>query len=127
MENAECSMKQLAQVINAIRNRENVYRAALTIVVQHPGPETVRTRGGPCLNYLAVQTKPGPPLTLGLLAVYRNHDFLERAYGNYWGLCNLLGFLAREVNADEGPVTCVSSHAYVPTKRSDLKTFVEGL
>ena len=61
-----------------------------------------------------------------MLAVYRNHDFLERAYGNYWGLCNLTGFLAPEVDATPGPITCVSSHAYVSEKKTALKAFVEG-
>ena len=87
------TVNQLNNIIAAIRDRENLSKAAYTIVIQEPGGETVRPLGGPCLNYIAVQAEPGQagqPLTLGLLAVYRNHDFLERAYGNYWGLCNLL-------------------------------------
>jgi len=123
------TVNQLGNIIAAIRDRENISKAAYTIVIQHPGGETVRPLGGPCLNYLAVQAEPAQtdqPMTLGLLAVYRNHDFLERAYGNYWGLCNLTGFLAREVDARPGPITCVSSHAYVSEKKTALKAFVEG-
>jgi len=55
-----------------------------------------------------------------------NHDFLERAYGNYWGLCNLLAFLAREVGGEPGPLTCMSSHAYVSGRKTALKALVEG-
>lgn len=66
-------------------------------------------------------------MNLGLLAVYRNHDFLERAYGNYWGLCNLLNFIANEVGATPGPLTCVSSHAYVDKKKTAFKTLLESL
>ena len=108
-DNAGPVVNQLDNIIQAVRTRENVSRAAYTVLIQNPGGETVQPRGGPCLNYIAVQLDTSPRLTLGLLAVYRSHDFLERAYGNYWGLCNLLRFMASEVNAAPGPLTCVSS------------------
>lgn len=129
-ETANGIVNQLDTIIEAIRHRGNLCKAAYTIVIQNPGGETVRPLGGPCLNYIAVQAEPGQagqPLTLGLLAVYRNHDFLERAYGNYWGLCNLLMFLANEVRGKAGPLTCVSSHAYVAGKKEALKELVEVL
>jgi thymidylate synthase len=119
-------VNQLANIINAIRDRKNLSKAAYTVIIQHPGGETVRPLGGPCLNYLAVQAEPDP-FTVGLMAVYRNHDFLERAYGNYWGLCNLVAFMAKEVGAEPGPVTCVSSHAYVDGNKTALRAFVEGI
>lgn len=122
-------VNQLQNIITAIRTRGRLCKAAYTVVIQNPGGETVRPLGGPCLNYVAVQAEPGKgsqPLTLGLLAVYRNHDFLERAYGNYWGLCNLLMFLVNEVGGVAGPFTCVSSHAYVAGKKKALKQLVEG-
>lgn len=123
-------VNQLANIITALRDRQNLSKAAYTIVIQNPGGETVRPLGGPCLNYVAVQAEPGQngqSPTLGILAVYRNHDFLERAYGNYWGLCNLLRFVNREVGSSCGPLTCVSSHAYASGKKTALKQFVEGL
>lgn len=120
-------VNQLDNVIRAIRTRQSVSKAAYTAIIQKPGRETVRLRGGPCLNYLAIQLEPRDPTVFGLLAVYRNHDFLERAYGNYWGLCNLLQFLAAEVKATVGPLTCVSSHAYVSRSKTMLKALVEGL
>lgn len=121
-------INQLGNIITAIRKRDNLSRAAYTIVIQKPGGETVRPLGAPCLNYIAVQAEhgeAGQPFTLGLLAVYRNHDFLERAYGNYWGLCNLLLFLAKEVGGTPGPLTCVSSHAYVEAKKMACMHLVE--
>jgi len=125
-ENANGMVNQLNNIINAIRCRNRVSKAAYTIVIQKPGNETVRPRGGPCLNYIALQIEFGLQISVGGLAVYRNHDFLERAYGNYWGLCNLLMFLASEVNGVSGPLTCISSHAYVERKRRKLKAFVEA-
>ena len=89
-------VNQLDKIITAIRSDPNTFSAAFAMVIQKPGGETTRRLGGPCLNYVAVQLDAGPPLTLGLLCTYRNHDFLERAYGNYWGLSNLLRFMANE-------------------------------
>jgi thymidylate synthase len=123
-------INQLDNIISAMRARRNLSKAAYTIVIQTPGGETVRPLGGPCLNYIAVQAEAaqqGGASEVGLLAIYRNHDFLKRAYGNYWGLCNLLMFLAKEVNGTPGPLTCVSSHAYVDAKKTALRQFVERL
>ena len=121
------TVNQLANVIKAINTRANVSKAALTLVIQKPGGETVRPLGGPCLNYLAVQEERTSQTVLGLLAVYRNHDFLQKAYGNYWALCNLLRFLAAETRSQVGPITCVSSHAYVDSRRPALSNLLTKL
>jgi hypothetical protein len=120
-------VNQLENIIHAIQNRDHLHKAAYTILIQKPGGETIRPLGGPCLNYLAIQAEPQDPPRFGLLAIYRNHDFRERAYGNYWGLCNLLGFIAAAVNGTAGPVTCISSHAFVDTGRTALKALVDTL
>jgi hypothetical protein len=129
-ETTDGEVNQLRAIIGALRAREAVDKAAYTMIIQKPGSETIRHLGGPCLNYLAIQaerTDHDGGTALGLLAVYRNHDFLRRAYGNYWGLCNLIGFLANEVGATPAPLTCISSHAYVDGKKVALKRFVGGL
>ena len=120
-------MNQLDNIITAIRKDANTFSAAFVMVIQTPGGETTRRLGGPCLNYLAVQLDVGPPLTLGLLCTYRNHDFLERAYGNYWGLCNLLRFMADETGAQPGPLTCISSRAFVVNHKAELKNLLDSL
>ncbi len=121
---------QLMNIIEAIKKRQKLSKAAYTALIQQPGGETVRTMGGPCLNYLAIQAErsqqSGRPI-LGILAVYRNHDFLKRAYGNYWGLCNLAQFLSSEAGGEPGPLTCLSSHAYVSDKKLALRDFMEKL
>ena len=118
---------QLKNIIEAIRTRANVSTAAYTIVIQKPGGETIKPLGGPCLNYIAVQLERSNPVQLGLLAVYRNHDFLERAYGNYWGLCNLMCFLAKETGTSAGPLTCISSSAYVSAEKTALRNLVDSI
>jgi hypothetical protein len=121
-------INQLGNIIDAINKRSNTMTSAYTMIIQNPGGEMLRPLGGPCLNYIAVQLDTHQkPLGVGLLAVYRNHDFIERAYGNYWGLCNLLNFIAAEVGGTAQCLTCISSHAFVPNKRMKLKYFVEKL
>jgi len=104
-------VNQLKNIITKINGRKAVFTAAHTIVIPYTGTETARERGAPCLNYVSVQLQR-EPRRLGLLAVYRNHDFLHKAYGNYWSLTNLIRFLCDETGFTPGVLTCVSSHAY---------------
>jgi len=123
-------VNQLEKVTKAVREWTHTHQAAYNIIIPYPGKDTARPRGGPCLNYIAPQVGQGDPRTLGLLCVYRNHDFLERAYGNYWGLCNLTQFLAREAGVSPGSLTCISSHAYVDatnSKKEALEAFADTL
>ena len=116
--NSSNPTNQLKNIIQSIKTRDRIYGSAYTILIQKPGAETVRPMGGPCLNYVAIQIEHEDSLpVLGVLCIYRNHDFLERAYGNYWGLCNLARFLATETGFKPGPITCISSHAYISDAR----------
>lgn len=117
-------VNQLDNIVSRMNATTDVLKAAYTAILPFPGSETVRRLGAPCLQYLAFQLAPTTPPTIGLLAVYRNHDFLRRAYGNYWGLANLLGFVARETGKTVGWLTCVSSHAYVDGHKTSLAAFV---
>jgi len=121
------TVNQIAEIITKLNQRSRVYRSAYTMIVQQPGTETTMALGGPCLNYVAFQVEPGEQNTIGLLAVYRNHDFLKRAYGNYLGLIALQGFVCRETKTVPGPLTCISSHAYVEKKRNEFREFLESM
>lgn len=113
---------QLGNIIDSINNRPANYGASYFMIIPYPEKQATRLMGAPCLNYVTVQveTTSEKKKNVSLLAVYRNHDFLERAYGNYYGLCKLLEYIASETNSTLGVVTCVSSHAYAPRKKTDL-------
>jgi len=115
-------INQLDKIINAIKKRKTDSKAAYTIIIEKPGNETIRKMGAPCLNYIAIQIDHDKKRSriINLLCIYRNHDFLNKTYGNYWGLCNLLLFLAKETNSIPGELTCVSSHAYVEKQKKEL-------
>jgi thymidylate synthase len=115
---------QLEEIIREINTRKKESCAAYTILIPKTGHETKAFRGAPCLQYLAFQFDKHSN-SISLLAVYRNHDFLERAYGNYFGLCKLLQFIAENIKKKPGHITCISSHAYVDKKISILKKFFE--
>lgn len=119
---------QLKNIIAAINTRRTLCRAAYTIIIPRPGGETTRKMGGPCLNYIAIQLEPmNDGRIISLLCVYRNHDFIGRAYGNYWGLCNLTRFIAQETNSAPGPLTCISSNAYIENHKSIISELVHEL
>lgn len=117
------SIDQLGNIIDNINNRTTNYGAAHVIIIPQPHRDINKKMGAPCLNYLTVQVeKPdrADRKTISLLAVYRNHDFRGRAYGNYLGLCRLLQYIAAETNSNVGKITCISSRGNVPNDKRCL-------
>jgi hypothetical protein len=78
-----------------------------TFVVYGPGLDN-RTIGFPCLSHVSLSLNQG---RIHMAALYRNHQFMRRAYGNYVGLARLLAFIVRESGWQLGELMCVSSHA----------------
>jgi thymidylate synthase len=115
---------QLGGIIKNINDRPKNYGASYTIVIPCPHQDLNRIMGGPCLNYITIQTENASGLKdikiINMLAVYRNHDFTKRAYGNYLGLCHLLKYIAHETNSQIGTLTCVSSHAFLQECKQPL-------
>jgi thymidylate synthase len=70
--------------------------------------------GFPCLSHLSFSLLHG---VVNLLAVYRSHYFVSRAYGNYVGLGRVLQFVAGESGFPAGELTCVSASATAEMQR----------
>lgn len=75
-----------------------------------PSCDTPRTRGGPCWQFGEIVWHPGD--RLDLVVVYRNHDFLNKALGNFIGLGQLLNFICTASGKTPGRLICHSVHAY---------------
>jgi len=105
------TINQLGEIIQMLRERSRVYKAAYTISIQIPGVNTRRIIGGPCLNYITLQLSY--PRVLNMLAVYRNHDFIQRAYGNYLSLGETMEFICEQTEYSMGRLNCLSSHASI--------------
>ncbi len=69
--------------------------------------------GFPCLSHISLTLRDG---VLDATALYRNQYFLDRAYGNYVGIGEVLRFLATESGFAVGELLCVASHAKLEAK-----------
>lgn len=116
------SFNQLAQVVERLRTaqsnghrRGNAYEVGLAMpedeavaVPIFAGGKDRKTRGFPCLSHMSFSLQEG---RVHLSAVYRSHDFISRAYGNYLGLGRVLRFVSRQSGLPHGELTCLSSSA----------------
>ena len=60
------------------------------------------------LSHLSFSLNKG---VVHLSALYRSHDFISRAYGNYLGLGRVLHFVAHQSGLPAGELTCLSASA----------------
>lgn len=93
--------------------------ATAGIVLQADSRTDARFRGGPCLAHISLTLVRGE---LSMMALYRRHSYVTRAYGNFLGLARLLAFLARESGHGVGNLLVVTGHGVVdaPNRRSLL-------
>jgi thymidylate synthase len=103
------SDNQIERAIHAL----TTWQRKETAIVMHlsaPHVDRLKPIGSPCLQFLEILWSPDH--TIDLIAVYRNHDFLKKALGNFIGLGRLLAFIASESNKTPGKVICHSVRAY---------------
>lgn len=110
---------QLENIITALATWKLKPAAALVAHLSSPSLDAIQPMGSPCLQFIEVLRRDDQ---IDLVAVYRNHDFLNKALGNYIGLGRLLHFIATESGIAPGTLTCHSVHAYCnsPTKLRQL-------
>ena len=113
---------QLNQVVTRLRSaaqsgrqRGNAFEIGLAVPADEEigmpvlvGGKDRKTRGFPCLSHLSFSLQDG---VVHLSALYRSHDFISRAYGNYVGLGRTLRFVAQQSGLPSGELTCLSSSA----------------
>lgn len=109
-------VNQLDRTIESLSCRERMFRSAYVMSLWSPTRDSKRVRGAPCLLSLALQLeRTGEDQVLNILALYRNHNFVDRALGNYLGLAQLQQFLCNHTPYVIGSMTCVSSNATIAT------------
>ena len=107
---------QLAGVLKWLRRAAKAgdqYGNKYELAIFHPVRDT-NLQGFPCLSSVSLTLSRG---TLSATALYRSQYFIDRAYGNFLGLGNLLAFLAAESEFQSGELLCVASHARIETQR----------
>lgn len=106
---------QLQAIIDGINNRENNQVACYLMHVSSIDCDNnTRVIGNPCMQYVQFGEYNN---SLNLTAVYRNHDFLTKALGNFIGLSKLLEFVCNNTNSNIGSINCHSIHYYINQKR----------
>lgn len=101
-------LNQLQPIIDGINTRTNDQKACYIMHVSSiDADNNTRVIGNPCLQYVQFGFYNN---ALHLSAVYRNHDFLTKALGNYIGLARLLEFVCNKTNKAMGSITVQSLH-----------------
>lgn len=110
---------QLDFVISAYCSRDDVRRSMLQIGVFNPTLDVTSAaqRGFPCLQHVTF-APVGDCLTVN--AFYATQYMVERAYGNYLGLCRLGAFAAKEMGLKLSRVTCYSGIAMSDGPKGNL-------
>jgi hypothetical protein len=111
---------QLDFAIGTYRERVGVRRSMLQVGIFNPSLDHSRSAllGFPCLQHVTFA-----PTDAGLCvnALYANQYLVERAYGNYLGLCELGRFVAHELNTPLTRVTCFAGIAeFEPSSRKGM-------
>jgi thymidylate synthase len=103
------SDNQIERMIHALTTWQRK-EAALVAHLSAPAKDHLKPIGSPCLQFIEILW--GANNVIDLTAVYRNHDYLNKALGNFLGLARLLLFIAKESNKKPGRIVCHSVHAY---------------
>lgn len=115
---------QLQAIIDGINNRLNNQTSCYIMHVSSVDYDNnTRVIGNPCLQYVQFGVHNN---SLNLTAVYRNHDFLTKALGNYIGLSKLLEFVCNQTGSTMGSIFCQSIHYYI-TQKGNVTTCLNNL
>ena len=106
----EVPVNQLQHIIDTYRSG-NHRRSALQASIFDPTRDHTNSRrlGFPCLHQVAFA--PDANGALVVTGFYGTQYLLERAYGNYLGLCRLGRFMAKHMGLPFGKMICIASVA----------------
>jgi len=120
----EKPLNQLEDTIRKLRETmtgKPKYRSIYEVSIYQPCNDRWIRRGSPCLSHLSFKLDKEK---LHLTAIYRNHFYIERAYGNFVGLGRLMEFIARESNISVGRLTCISTHAELDGSKKAVESLI---
>jgi thymidylate synthase len=103
------TLNQLERVIVKLKDWPNNQSAAFVFHLSSPDIDSPRRMGAPCWQYAQLSEDDEG---LHLTVVYRNHDYFNKALGNFIGLAKLLGYICKRTGKTPGKLVCHSVHAY---------------
>jgi len=113
---------QLLKVINGLSNWKSRPRAAFVVHLSSTELDNPRPLGAPCWQY-AQFIRSGDDI-LSLTAVYRSHDYFQKALGNFVGLTRLLRFVCAHSGMQPGTLTCLSTYASLQGQQGKTKQLI---
>lgn len=115
-------VNQLERAIQSASAWQKNHRAVIVFHISSPETDSIRMRGGPCLQYLQLLCPDKESLELS--AVYRSHDYFNKALGNFVGLSRLLNFVGLEIGRAPTKITCHSTHAFLGSSKSNVENLL---
>ena len=110
---------QLGKVIEGLANWKSKPRAAFVVHLSSTELDNPRPLGAPCWQY-AQFIRNGDDV-LSLSAVYRSHDYFQKALGNFVGLTRLLRFVCDRSKMKPGTLTCLSTYASLQSQQGKTR------
>jgi hypothetical protein len=114
---------KLLQAIEKLNRWPTNAEASLYLHTDAPS-DTFRVRGNPCLQY--VQIRAYGDHALSIAALYRSHDYSNKALGNFVGLRELGKFIAERSGRRFTGCEVISLHPFIGTK-SRTNEFIAGI
>jgi hypothetical protein len=114
---------QLKSVVEALSGWGKRPRAAFVLHLSSSELDKPKPLGAPCLQY--AQLLRNDESTISLLAVYRSHDYFQKALGNFVGLTRLLRFVCYHTGMEPGSLTCLSTYAGFQGKGNKARQLLE--
>ncbi|WP_127754791.1 hypothetical protein [Devosia sp. 1566] len=119
---------QLAENIRMLKDaREGrFYENRYEIIISDPARDLRKALNRQCLSM--IELKPERNGSLHMIALYRNHYYIQKTLGNLLGLGRLLEFIARESGFEVGTLTVNSTSARLDTEgwgKADVVSLVD--
>jgi thymidylate synthase len=102
-----------------ITNVEEPPRAAFVVHLSSTELDNPRPLGAPCWQY--AQFIRNSDSELSLSALYRSHDYFQKALGNFIGLTRLLKFVCYHSGMQPGTLTCFSTYASLQSQQAKTR------
>lgn len=110
---------QLEKIIFSMQNWKSRPRAAFVLHLSSAEVDNPKTLGAPCWQY--AQFIRNEDNTLSMVAVYRSHDYFQKALGNLVGLIRLLRFVCHHSRMTPGTLTCLSTYATLQGQKENTR------
>jgi thymidylate synthase len=116
------NVNQLERTIQVLQTWKNTPHAALTLHLSSPEIDSIQPIGAPCWHFGEFVCPDAT--SIELVAVYRNHDYFNKALGNFIGLSRLLNFVAIETKRRPRRIICHSVRAYFDVNKSQMNVLL---